>query len=82
MGLGYPGGPALEKKAVGGDPHSFQLPSPLTKTKNCNFSFSGLKTAAIKIIQTHHKEKHFEKNFASSFQESVSNILKIKIENA
>ena len=82
MGLGYPGGPALEKKAVGGDPHFFQLPSPLTKTKNCNFSFSGLKTAAIKIIQTHHKEKHFEKNFASSFQESVSNILKIKIENA
>ena len=82
MGLGYPGGPALEELAIGGDENSFILPKPLTKTKNCNFSFSGLKTSAIKIIGSHDNTKVFQKNFAASFQKSISNILKIKISNA
>ncbi|MDC0861898.1 tRNA (adenosine(37)-N6)-threonylcarbamoyltransferase complex transferase subunit TsaD [Alphaproteobacteria bacterium] len=82
MGLGYPGGPALEELAIGGDENAFILPKPLTKTKNCNFSFSGLKTSAIRIVESGAKTKFFRKNFAASFQRSISDILKIKISNA
>lgn len=45
LGLGYPGGPALEKAALAGDPTRFSLPRPLLGQDTCNFSFSGLKTA-------------------------------------
>jgi N6-L-threonylcarbamoyladenine synthase len=45
LGLGYPGGAALERAAVGGDSRRFGLPRPLHGRKGCDFSFSGLKTA-------------------------------------
>jgi N6-L-threonylcarbamoyladenine synthase len=45
MGLGYPGGPLLEKAAEGGDPTRFELPRPMKGRPGCDFSFSGLKTA-------------------------------------
>ena len=45
MGLGYPGGPALEKTAEAGNPDRFRLPRPLRGRTGCDFSFSGLKTA-------------------------------------
>jgi N6-L-threonylcarbamoyladenine synthase len=45
LGLGYPGGPALEHAAKGGHPGRFVLPIPMFGHKDCNFSFSGLKTA-------------------------------------
>jgi N6-L-threonylcarbamoyladenine synthase len=50
MGLGYPGGPAMQKAAQGGNPRAFKLPR--AKTKNpYDFSFSGLKTAALRVVQ-------------------------------
>ena len=52
MGLGYPGGPALEKTAEGGDGSRFDLPRALLGRKDCDFSFSGLKTAASRLAQT------------------------------
>jgi N6-L-threonylcarbamoyladenine synthase len=45
LGLGYPGGPAVERLAREGDPNHFALPRPLLGTPGCDFSFSGLKTA-------------------------------------
>jgi tRNA N6-adenosine threonylcarbamoyltransferase len=45
LGLGYPGGPAVEQAAVSGDPARFALPRPLVGRRGCDFSFSGLKTA-------------------------------------
>ena len=45
LGLGYPGGPALERTARAGNPGRFSLPRPLKGTPGCDFSFSGLKTA-------------------------------------
>jgi N6-L-threonylcarbamoyladenine synthase len=45
LGLGYPGGPAVERLARDGNPRRFDLPRPLQGTKTCDFSFSGLKTA-------------------------------------
>lgn len=51
LGLGYPGGPALEKLAQGGDGARFDLPRALLGRKDCDFSFSGLKTAASRLAQ-------------------------------
>jgi putative glycoprotease GCP len=45
-GLGFPGGPALERAALTGDPARFALPRPMLGRPDCHFSFSGLKTAA------------------------------------
>ena len=53
LGLGYPGGPAVEKLAATGDETRFSLPKPLIGTPDCNLSFSGLKTAVRKIIETY-----------------------------
>ncbi len=50
LGLGYPGGPAIEQAARGGDPARFLLPRPLKGREGCDFSFSGLKTAVRQII--------------------------------
>lgn len=52
MGLGYPGGPALERLAGNGDGTRFDLPRALLGRKDCDFSFSGLKTAAARLAQT------------------------------
>ncbi len=47
MGLGNPGGPALSRLAVQGDPQAFKLPRPLLHSGNLDFSFAGLKTAVL-----------------------------------
>ncbi|MFY0638865.1 tRNA (adenosine(37)-N6)-threonylcarbamoyltransferase complex transferase subunit TsaD [Maricaulis maris] len=49
MGLGFPGGPALERMAMKGDATRFDLPVPLKGKPGCDFSFAGLKTAARQI---------------------------------
>ena len=49
IGLGYPGGPAIETAAEDGDPHRFVLPRPMKGRPGCDFSFSGLKTAVRQI---------------------------------
>jgi N6-L-threonylcarbamoyladenine synthase len=51
LGLPYPGGPALEALAEGGDPERFPLPRMLLGRKDCDFSFSGLKTAAARLAE-------------------------------
>jgi N6-L-threonylcarbamoyladenine synthase len=51
LGLGYPGGPALERLAEGGAGARFDLPRALLGRKDCDFSFSGLKTAAARLAQ-------------------------------
>lgn len=45
MGLGYPGGPAVEKRALSGNPSAYSFPVPMKGRPGCDFSFSGLKTA-------------------------------------
>jgi N6-L-threonylcarbamoyladenine synthase len=53
LGLGWPGGPALERLAVGGDPDRFALPRPMLGREGFDFSFSGLKTAVATIIASY-----------------------------
>lgn len=50
IGMPYPGGAALDKLAYEGDPQAYALPSPIMQGNNLNFSFSGLKTAALNLI--------------------------------
>ena len=50
LGLGFPGGPAIERAAAKGDPARFPLPRPLKRRPGCDFSFSGLKTALREIV--------------------------------
>ena len=52
LGLSYPGGPALEALAAGGDEARFALPRALVGRDGCDFSFSGLKTAAGRLAET------------------------------
>jgi N6-L-threonylcarbamoyladenine synthase len=49
IGLGYPGGPAIDAAAQDGDPYRFVLPRPMKGRPGCDFSFSGLKTAVRQI---------------------------------
>ena len=51
LGLGYPGGPLVEQYARKGNPQRFDFPRPLKGRKDCNFSFSGLKTAVREAVQ-------------------------------
>lgn len=51
LGLGYPGGPAVEAAAKMGDEKRFRLPRPLKGRPGCNFSFSGLKTAVRREVE-------------------------------
>ncbi len=51
LGLGYPGGPAVERAARSGDAARFPLPRPLVGRRGCDFSFSGLKTALAQTVR-------------------------------
>lgn len=82
LGLGYPGGPAVEKAALHGDAKAFDLPLPLYHSKDLNFSFSGLKTAVKKIVDKNSVTPNFINNMCASFQETVALILCKKLENA
>ena len=70
IGLGYPGGPKIDKLALEGQPN---IELPKTHFDNLNFSFSGIKTA---VINLHHKNPNINKaNLAASFEDVVANIL-------
>src|SRR5882672_9820651 len=51
LGLGYPGGVAIDRLAATGDPRAFPLPRALPRRDDLDFSFSGLKTAASVLLQ-------------------------------
>lgn len=51
LDLGYPGGPAIERLALAGDPARFALPRPMKGRPGCDFSFAGLKTAIRQLVE-------------------------------
>ena len=73
LGLGYPGGPVIEKLGRGGDAQAFPFALPRTKDRSLDFSFSGLKTAALKHIRDHGIDKDDTRlaDFLASFEEAV-----------
>ena len=84
MGLGYPGGPIIERLAETGDKNYLKLPRPLSTQKNFDYSFSGLKTSFYYQIREWPKEKIGENlaNLSASFQDAVFDSLLIKFKKA
>jgi N6-L-threonylcarbamoyladenine synthase len=72
LGLPYPGGPALEQLAVGGDPAHFPLPRALLGRRDCDFSFSGLKTAAARVAETQVRTDQDRRDLAASVQAAIA----------
>lgn len=76
MGLGYPGGPAIEAAAQKGNPKAVQLPRPLRGADHCHFSFSGLKTAvANRFEQLGGQSKAPINDLAASLQTAIADCL-------
>lgn len=84
IGLGYPGGVAMEKAAQGGDPSAIAFPRPMRSKKNpYDFSFSGLKTAALHEYQNNPPaSKQALADFCASFNEAIADTLVYKAINA
>ena len=79
LGLGYPGGPALAALAESGRPGRFTFPKPMTDRPGLNFSFSGLKTAALTAIRGIDKLSESDRaDIANAFEEAVVETLAIK----
>lgn len=77
IGLGYPGGPKIDKLAQGGIAN---IELPKTHIDNLDFSFSGIKTA---IINLHHKQPDIDKaNLCASFQKTVTEMLVENVKKA
>jgi len=83
LGLGWPGGPALERLAAGGTA-SLPLPRPMLGRAGCDFSFSGLKTAVSHLLAPYAGALPVREaaNIAASFQASVCDVLTDRTEHA
>ena len=84
LGLGYPGGPAIEREATGGDPDAFELPRAMTNDPRLDFSFSGLKTALLYAVRELGPERTRERraDLAASFQAAIVEQLVAKLRRA
>jgi N6-L-threonylcarbamoyladenine synthase len=76
LGLGYPGGPAIDRLAVEGDPEAVPLPRPMLH-EGYDLSFSGLKTAVIRHVRAHPEVDTAD--VAASFQAAVVDVLVTKL---
>ncbi len=83
MGLGYPGGPAVERAARNGDPKRFALPRPMKGRPGCDFSFSGLKNA-VRLAWTalDNPTDQDRADLAAAFQEAVADSMADRVKNA
>ena len=84
LGLGYPGGPAVQREAEGGDPEAFEMPVAMSRNPGLDFSFSGLKTAVLYRCRELGEEGVAERraDLAASFQAAVVNQLTTKLKRA
>lgn len=76
LGLGYPGGPAVSRAAVSGDPTAIAFPRPMMESGNFDFSFSGLKTA-VAVRRRENLDDRIE-DVCASFQAAVVDVLVAK----
>ncbi len=80
LGLGYPGGPIVERFAVSGDPYAFKFPMPLCELNRYDLSFSGLKTAVRLAIEKYERiTDETRANICASFQHTIGEIITYKI---
>ncbi len=79
LGLGYPGGPIIDKMAMDGDPHAITFPRAMVKD-GYDFSFSGLKTSVVNYVRKNPDVADVD--VAASFQEAVVDVLLTKARRA
>lgn len=82
LGLGYPGGPAIAKAALNGQPQRFVLPRPMTNRAGLDFSFSGLKTQVRTTANQHPLNSQTIADIAHAFEVAVVETLVIKCKRA
>ena len=83
IGLGYPGGPEIERVAQDGDPMAFNFPQPMLHSSDYDFSFSGLKTAVLYAVQDIGEiNSQTQADIAASFQHAATEVLIKKITKA
>ena len=75
LGLGYPGGPAIDRLATEGDPEAIRFPRPMLAA-GLDFSFSGLKTAVAVYLRRHPDAEPAD--VAAAFQRAVTDVLETK----
>ncbi|MDO8340372.1 MAG: tRNA (adenosine(37)-N6)-threonylcarbamoyltransferase complex transferase subunit TsaD, partial [Candidatus Woesebacteria bacterium] len=80
LGLGYPGGPAIDSLSVQGDPAAIRFPRPMVGDGTLDMSFSGLKTAVVNHVRKHPEVS--TPDVAASFQEAVVDTLVTKAQAA
>ncbi len=83
LGLGYPGGPALERLAAGGDPGAFEFPTA-KRLAGLDFSFAGLKTALLYRVRDlgEPEAERRRADLAASYQHAIVESLAIRVERA
>jgi len=81
LGLGYPGGVAIEEISRKGDPFRIQFPRPYLDKADSDFSFSGLKSAVRRYVETHDYKGNIA-DIAAGFQEAVADVLAFKLVQA
>jgi N6-L-threonylcarbamoyladenine synthase len=83
LGLGYPGGPALERLAREGDPHAFDFPTG-GRRQGLDFSFAGLKTALLYRVRDLGEEEAGRRraDLAASYQHAIVEALSIRVKRA
>ena len=83
LGLGFPGGPAIDREAEEGDPGAVDFPRALAN-RPTDFSFSGLKTSVVTYVRRHHREGDLPSipDLAASVQEAIVDVLVEKTMNA
>jgi N6-L-threonylcarbamoyladenine synthase len=88
LGLGYPGGPEIEKAARGGNPKAYAFPRSFLRDERLDFSFSGLKTAVLYALRGQDARSPVDPdaqtvaNISASFQEAVVDVLVAKCDQA
>jgi len=85
LGLGYPGGPAVERMATDGETARFKLPRPMKARAGCDFSFSGLKTAVRQCIENLPPGPVTQQDAAdlcAAFQQAVAEVFADRVGNA
>ncbi|MCE3266804.1 MAG: metalloendopeptidase glycoprotease family [Solirubrobacterales bacterium] len=84
LGLGYPGGPAIQRAAQEGDPAAFGFPVAMSRDPGLDFSFSGLKTALVYRVRELGEERTAASvpDLAASYQRAIVDQLVVKLERA
>lgn len=84
IGMGFPGGPKIDALAKKGDPKAYEFPRPMLREKNYDFSFSGLKAAAARLLKDKNTllDEQVKADMAASYQSAVVEVLVEKTRRA